>query len=330
MSLLVIRPGLLTLIQDLGRWGWQRFGVVVGGAADPFCARVANVLVGNPEEAAVVEMVMTGPCFRVERPVLVALCGAGFALRVGGRLAPVDRPVAVLPGEKLEFEPQPSGARAWLAVSGGIDVPAVLGSRTTYLRGKFGGFEGRALRAGDRLALGASSPWAEATFRTLSEKRRRFPAWSVRPETLASGPTSAVVRAMRGPEWDRFTGEARRTLFSGIYRATRDIDRMGLRLEGPALEQTAPREEISSAVGPGVIQVPGSAQPVVLLANRQTIGGYARIAVVAQVDIGVLAQIRPGDELTFEEIRIPEAQSLLLERERNLARVKAGIGRLAG
>jgi len=328
MSLAVLKPGVLTTIQDLGRPGWQRYGIPIGGAVDAFAARVANALVGNDDGAAMLEMALVGPELRCEDGALVALCGAGFDLTVAGQPVPSDRPVAVAPGEVLAFLPRRAGARAWLAVAGGLDVPVVLGSRSTYVRGRLGGFEGRPLIAGDRLKTGAPSEWAAQLAARLRAEGRRHVAWSVRPETLGRKARDDSIRVVRAPEWDRFTAESQRTLCSTPYVVTRDADRIGLRLEGAGLSLRQPREEISSGMTVGIVQVPPSGQPIILLVGRQSVGGYPRIAAVASVEFGRLAQFKPGDRMTFREISVREAHELLLERERDFVRVKTGLGRM--
>lgn len=328
MSLTVLKPGLLTTVQDQGRPGYQRHGIVVGGAVDAFAARVANLAVGNEDGAAVLEMALIGPELRAGRDLLVALCGADFGFRLDGREAPRDRPVAVRGGEVLSFGPARDGARAWLAVAGGIDVPRVLGSRSTYVRGRIGGHEGRPLVTGDTLKVGTPGGWATSLWPQLARTTGRAAAWSIRPATLGRLTGSAAVRVTRGPEWEHFTPEAQRALLTGEYEVTKDIDRMGMRLSGPPLALRVPREEISAAVNVGVVQVPGSGQPIVLLAGRQTVGGYARIAAAVTVDLGKLAQFRPGDRVRFEEITVARAHELYLARERDFARVRSGLGRL--
>ena len=328
MSLAVLKPGLLTTIQDQGRPGLQRHGIPIGGAVDAFAARVANALVGNDDGAAVVEMALLGPELRADADALIALCGAGFDLVVGGQAVPSDRPVAVAAGEVLAFAPRRSGARAWLALAGGVDVPDVLGSRSTYVRGRMGGYEGRPLIAGDVLKAAAPSEWAGALARRLRAEGRRHATWSVRPETLGRPGRDEAVRLVRAPEWDSFTAESQRTLFSTPYAVTRDADRMGLRLEGAGLSLQQPREEISSGMNVGIVQVPPSGQPIILLVGRQSVGGYPRIAAVASVEFGRLAQFKPGDRMTFREISVGEAHQLLLDRERDFGRVKSGLGRM--
>jgi len=322
----VVKPGLLTTVQDLGRFGYQKYGIVAGGALDRFAARVANTIVGNAEEAAVLELAQLGPELRFERDTVIAWCGAGFDARLGAEALPPDRAVVVRAGERVSFGAAKSGLRAWLAVAGGVEVPLLLGSRSTYRRGGFGGHEGRALRAEDRLQCGALSEWAVAWLR----KGVRVSSWSVRPHTLVKVAPAGVVRAIRGPEWDWFTEGAQRTLFSSDWTATKDADRMGVRLAGPALGLgEGAREMISEGVADGVVQVPGNGAPIVLLGGRQTVGGYPRLAVVATVDMGRVAQLAPGRTLRFHEIALAEAHALYLARERDLNRVRAGLARLA-
>ncbi len=328
--LTVLKPGLLTTVQDQGRTGYQRHGIVVGGAVDAFAARVANLVVGNDGGAAVLELAFTGPELRAMADVLVALCGADFEFKVGGKEAPRDRPVAVRQGEVLTFGPARAGARACLAVAGGIDVPAVLGSRSTYVRGRLGGFEGRPLVAGDVVKCGRPTDWAARQWQSLIATPLRSATWSVRPETLGRVSVGSTVRAVRGPEWDHFDVEAQHTVFGADYTVTKDIDRMGMRLSGPPLMLKQPREEISSAVNVGVVQVPASGQPIVLLVGRQSVGGYARIAAVASVDLGKLAQLRPGESVKFKETTLARAHELLLAREKDFTRVQSGLTRMTG
>ncbi len=322
----VLQPGLLTTVQDLGRFGYQKFGVVVGGALDRFAARVANAIVGNDENAAVIEFAQRGPTLRFEHDTLIAWTGADFGAQLGDEPLPSDRAVRVRAGETVSLGLARSGLRAWLAVAGGIDVPLVLGSRTTYRRGGFGGFEGRPLRAGDALRYGDASTWAQSYQRNAP----RVSTWSVRSHILGKPAAAGVVRAMRGPEWDWFEAEAQRVFFATEWVATKDADRMGVRLAGPALPQRAPREMISEGVADGVVQVPDGGAPIVLLPSRQTVGGYPRIAVVATVDLGCLAQLAPGRKIRCKEITVAEAQDLYLARERDLNRVRTGLARLVG
>lgn len=311
----IVRAGMLTTIQDLGRPGYQNLGVVVGGAADSFAARVANFLVGNPENSALLEMAFAGPTLRLETDAVIAWCGADFDARCQGALLLKNRPIHLPAGSILDFGGTKSGAMAWLAIAGGIDVPEVLGSRSTDLSGKFGGFDGRRLSAGDRLAIG----------RTQGRKPspQTAASWSLIPERLVAVCGPGVVRVLRGPEWEWFSPKARETFFQSVFEITKEGNRMGTRLSGPALPLAEPREMISAAVDHGVIQVPPSGRPIVLGIDRQTIGGYPRIGIVATVDLGKLAQFRPGDTVRFHEIQTHEAHELLLRRERDFAIARA-------
>lgn len=320
----VVKPGLLTSVMDLGRPGYQRHGVVVGGALDRFAARVANMIVGNDDSAALLEMAQLGPELRFGADALVAWCGGGFAPHVGREPLPRDRAVRVAAGETVRFGPAGEGLRAWLAVAGGLDVPPVLGSRSTYRRAGFGGHHGRPLQAGDTLRVGPPSEWAHARMKSAA----RSSAWSVRPDTLGLAPEAGRVRAMIGPEWDWFTAQAQEAFFTAEWRVTKDADRMGLRLAGPELPLSETREMISEGVNEGVVQVPDGGAPIVLLASRQTVGGYPRLAAVASVDLGRMAQLAPGATLRFTRITLATAHELYLARERNLNRVRAGLARL--
>jgi len=326
----VLKPGLLTTVQDLGRSGYQQYGIVVGGALDAFAARVANLIAGNDDNAAVLELAQTGPELLCEQETLVAWCGADFAPQIGGESLPRERAVRVAAGETITFGLARSGLRAWLAFAGGIDVPQVLGSRSTYRRAGLGGHEGRPLATGDNLKLAAPGGGSEKILDMLRAAGRRATAWSVRPETLGRPAAMGILRAMRGPEWAWFTPEAQRAFFSTHWVATKEADRMGVRLEGPELALVEPREMISSGVNTGVVQVPAAGQPIVLLPSRQSVGGYPRLAAVVAADVGRCSQLRPGDRVQFQEITLVAAHELYLARERDLNRARTGLARLAG
>ncbi len=322
----VQNPGLLTTVMDLGRPGYQRLGIVVGGALDRFSARVANTLVGNDENAALLEIAQRGPELHFAVETLVAWCGGEFEPRVGTEPLPRDRAVRIGSGETIRFGAASAGLRAWLAIAGGIDVPLVLGSRSTYRRAGMGGLDGRPLRTGDELKLGAASEWAEQRVKSP----QRVSMWSVRPETLGKQAAPDTVRAMPGPEWEWFSRDAQRDFFLAKWKVTKDADRMGVQLAGPELKLAAEREMLSEGVNEGVVQVANGGLPIVLLASRQTVGGYPRIAALASVDFGRMAQVVPGQTLRFEPITLGDAHTLFLARERDLSRVRAGLARLAG
>ncbi len=326
----VLKPGLLTTVQDLGRPSYQQYGIVVGGALDGFAARVVNLAVGNEDNDAVLEMAQTGPDLQFARDALVAWTGGDFEATVAGQPLPRDRAVRVAAGETISFGVARNGLRAWLAIAGGIDVPLVMGSRTTYRRANLGGYKGRPLAAEDELKTFPASERAVAVLASLAASGKRATAWTVRPETMGRPAAAGVVRAMPGPEWDWFTDHAQRDFFAANWEATREADRMGVRLQGPALTLVKPREMISSAVNAGVVQVPAAGQPIVLLPSRQSVGGYPRLASVAAVDLGRFTQLRPGAKVRFEKISVAAAQDLWLARERDFGRAKLGLTRALG
>lgn len=324
----VLKSGLLTTVQDLGRPGYQQYGIVVGGALDAFSARVANLIVGNDDNAAVLEMAQTGPELQFERDALIAWNGGDFDAKIGSEPLPRNRAVFVAAGETIIFGRAKRGLRAWLAIDGGIDVPVVMGSRSTYRRARLGGHEGRPLVAGDRLKIFPTGDRAAALLGSLKAGQKRATAWTVRPETMGPPAPVGVIRAMNGPEWEFFSGDAQKDFYMAEWKATKDADRMGVSLQGPGLSLVKPQEMISTAVNTGVVQVPNSGFPIVLLPSRQTVGGYPRIAAVASVDIGRFAQLRPGECVRFEKISLQIAHDLYLARERDLGRVRMGLARI--
>lgn len=329
MSIRVLHSGLLTSVQDLGRHGYQRYGVVVGGAMDPLALRVANVLVGNPEGAAACEITWAGPALRFEHDALIAVCGADLTPRIAGQSVLSYRPVAVRRGSVLQFGAPRRGCRAYLAVAGSCDVPVVMGSRSTDLRARLGGYHGRSLQAGDVLSLG---PPPESTRRRVhrwlhaaDSRPFVFPTWSAAMDRTSTSGKEIVVRAMRGGQFDWFDKASQELFFQAEFEVTSQSDRMGYRLVGPMLRLAARRELISEAVSAGTIQVPPAGQPIALMADRPTTGGYPKIADAATVDLAALAQAWPGNKIRFEEVSLATAQQLLRKREAEFATLKLAL-----
>ena len=293
----VIKPGLLTTVQDQGRWGYQCYGVAVAGAMDAFALASANLLVGNPEGAAGLEMTLLGPTLRFHRETNFALAGADLGPRLNGE--PISNWTCHLaqPGAVLDFAGRKSGLRAYLAISGGIDVPPIMDSRATYLLGGFGGLEGRALKPQDRL------PILPPAVEPLNFTGRVFPE-DHRPP-YRKNPT---LRAVPGPFADFFPKEAIQVFFSTEYTITPQSDRMGYRLQGEPLRRQKPKELISCGLANGTVQVPPDGQPIILLADRQSIGGYPIIATLILADLPLIAQCAPGDQLRFSPVSIEEAR----------------------
>lgn len=301
----VVRPGSLTTLQDLGRHGYQHLGVPVGGAMDEVSHRLANALVGNPAASATLEITLLGPTLRFQADALVACCGANLSMTIDGQAVPHATAALVPAGATLQFGRRAAGLRAYLAVRGGFSADPVMGSASTYVRGGFGGHHGRALRKGDTLLLRTSDP---------SPPQRSAQALAAATALLAAMDDPGPIRVLRGREWDEFTATAQAAWLAEGWRISPQSDRMGYRLEGPALARTAARDILSEAVAFGTVQVPPDGQPIVLMADRQTTGGYPRIAQVATVDLPRLAQRVPGEYLRFAEIGIEAAHQLLIER----------------
>src|SRR5262245_25087854 len=308
-SLFVVKPGLLTTVQDRGRWGSQSFGVSVAGPMDLYSHRLANVLVGNDADAATLEVTIAGPELEFDETRTVAVTGAQFEVTIGGHSVDLRSAVDVPAGSSLRFGKRLRGSRAYLAVAGGIATPSAFGSRATHLPSGIGGLDGRALRAGDRLPLGASDRASRLLQRP--QPLERSPAW-----TLPDG--RATLRVLRGPQLDRFVPAAWDVLQSSEYRVASDSNRMGYRLEGRSLETPGRLDMISDATPPGVLQVPPSGQPILLMADRQTTGGYPKIAAVISADLSVAGQLGPGDGVTFTECSAREAFAALIAQERSL------------
>jgi len=302
VGLHVVQAGMYTTIQDAGRCGHRARGVPRSGAADSLARRVVNALVGNPEDAAGLEFTLVGPELRFERDGVIAVGGAEFGD------VPCWRPLAVRAGTTLRLGPARAGCRGFLAIAGGIDVPVVLGSRSTYERGGLGGVEGRALRDGDALPVPVVH-------------RRVHGRWRIDPRILPAYSASPVVRViagLHGGEYD--AGWLGRT-----FRVSAHSDRMGVRLQGEPLVRRTGGELTSLPVAPGTIQVPPDGQPIALLADAQTIGGYPQVGQVATVDLPLLAQLRPGDAVRFELIALAEARALLAAREKSLGLLHEGL-----
>ncbi|WCR29973.1 biotin-dependent carboxyltransferase family protein [Paenibacillus thiaminolyticus] len=312
--------GLLTTVQDSGRVGFQKYGVLASGAMDTVALRLANLLAGNQEGAAALEITLLGPKLVFDKAAVIALAGGNLSPAVDGVSLPLWRQVYIPAGKTLTFGRAVSGCRIYLAVAGGIHVPEVMGSRSTYLRAGMGGFCGRALQAGDVLETGASTLW-----RGMASDEAVVLPWGASHELRPAYLDDPVLRVVRGPEYYRFDEESRRKLWTERFRVTPQSDRMGYRVEGEPLALAEPLDMVSSAVGAGTIQVPPEGNPIVLLADRQTAGGYPRIAHVISVDLPLIAQVKPGGQIRFEEVSLEEAQELYVMREHSIAQFRQGL-----
>lgn len=316
MTITVLRPGLLSSFQDLGRCGSQHLGVPVGGAMDSRAHRLANIVAGNAGDEATLEVTLTGPALRFDAPGCVAISGGQLGARLNGVPVPNNRPLVVRAGDTLDFAGRMSGLRAYIAWHGGIELPTVLGSRSTYLRGGFGGYKGRALKSADVLAMKADfrGRQMDALEREIERMKIYLPA------ILGTAPRE-TIRALRGAHTDLFTPESIEAFFNGEYRIRPESERMGYRLEGPVLKLKRATQLLSEATSFGSVQVPPDGNPIVLMADRQTTGGYAKIAHVATVDLPAIAQCMPGERLRFRETSLQDAQRLDQQREQAFERL---------
>jgi len=313
-ALHVLRPGLFTTVQDLGRFGYQELGVPVAGALDPLALRLANALVGNPQGTAGLEIAYLGPALRVAADSLRVAAGGPLAMtleRPGEPARPLEpwRTHTLRDGDVLSVNAVSGAAVGVLAVAGGFDLPPFLGSLSTYARAGLGPLGGQPLTAGTRLPLVRAAAPAGDDLEFAD------------PPDLGAGP----IRVVPGPQDDRFTVEAMATFLGAAYVVGKQSDRMGLRLEGPALAHRAGADIPSDGLVTGSVQVPGNGLPIVLLNDHQTIGGYAKIATVISADLPRLGRLRAGDTLRFAAVTVPEAEALRRRFESHVAGLVRGL-----
>ena len=304
-SISVVDPGLFTTVQDLGRWGHQASGVPISGAMDWIAHRTANALVGNDPAAATLEATLAGPKLRIEQRTTLAIAGADLGATLDGARVPHCAPLSCPTGSILRFNNRTFGARAYIAFDGGVDVPRVLASRSTHALSRMGGASGRTLLPGDRLGLGPSNQPVG--------RRRPIADAAVYPRQ-----GGAVLRVIPGPQHDYFPPDALDRLQRTRFIVTPQSNRMGYRLQGEAIPRLDDREMISDAAFTGAIQVPSSGDPILLMADRQTTGGYPQLAVVITADLAIAAQLAPGDWIEFRVCSRAEALSALVAQEARL------------
>ncbi|WP_272466534.1 biotin-dependent carboxyltransferase family protein [Terrihalobacillus insolitus] len=323
------KPGLLTSVQDLGRYGFQKYGVITSGVMDQLAHRTSNLLVGNEENEATIELTLLGPVIDFEEDKLISICGGNLSPSINGEPVRLWRPILVKEGSQLRFGQCISGCRAYLAIAGGIGVPNVMDSKSTYLRAGLGGFKGRALNVGDKLETkhinDVSARMIDELSKCSGDENFAETDWSVASDLFPSYEKIPSIRVMKGRQYHLFSKESQDTFFSQPFEITPQSDRMGYRLKGPSLSLEEASEMLSEAVNFGTIQVPSDGNPIVLLADRQTTGGYPKIGQIATVDLPLMAQLKPGDLVRFVEVSHEEAQHLYLEREMKIQQLKQGI-----
>lgn len=302
--ILVELGGLLTTVQDLGRTGQQRSGMTAAGAMDPVASATANLLVGNERGAAALEITLLGPRLRFLAPTQIALCGGDLSAQLDGVSLPLWKTATVQAGQRLSFGRRRFGARTYLAVAGGFDVPVSAGSRSTFLRGKLGGVEGRALRPGDLLSAFVSP---------LGGGERGLP-----PQDIPSCDLPAVLRVLPGPHLSHFTEKSDAAFFGSAYTLSPQSDRQGYRLSGPAVTRRSLGDILSEPMPVGGIQIPPDGQPILLMADGQPTGGYPLLGVVISADISRAGQLAPGDGVQFVPVSLAAAVAAAVNTERRL------------
>ena len=312
MGIRVLKAGMLTTVQDLGRNGYQSQGFSVAGVMDVRSFKIANLLLDNPENEAVLEFTLIGPTLQFTSDTIIAITGGDFQPTVNGEPAPMYTALYMKRGDILKFGSARTGSRGYIAFSSYLDIPVVMGSRCTNLKSKIGGYKGRKLKDEDYIG-----------FRI---KRRYLPYFLSRKLDLDEFDEEEVtLRVVMGPQDDMFTKQGIHTLLSETYTVTSDFDRMGCRLEGPFIASKNGADIISDGIAFGSIQVPAHGKPIVLLADRQTTGGYAKIATVASVDIPKLVQRKTDHKIRFQAITVEEAQKLYLEEEEQYVAMRSQI-----
>jgi antagonist of KipI len=302
--IVILDAGPQTTVQDLGRSGQLRYGIPPSGPIDRYAFVIANRLVGNADSAAALECTLIGARFQVHVSCAIAVTGAEMPVTINGSEAPRWTTLMIKPGDVVKVGAARTGVRSYVAFSGGIDVPIVMGSRSTYLRGGLGGLEGRALRKDDRISL-PPAPLPRV--------------WGIAPDVVPDYTAEPEVRVVLGPQADRFTDEGIATFLNSSYEMLPQSDRMGARLRGECVPHVRGHDIISDGIALGSIQIPGDGQPIILLMDRQSTGGYTKLATVCSFDIGHVGQLKPGRSLRFRAISIDEAHRLFREYQAFLA-----------
>jgi antagonist of KipI len=295
----VLKPGFFTTVQDLGRFDYLRYGIPICGAMDSFSFIVANLLVGNHSNDAGLEMTLIGPELQALSEAQIAITGGTISPRINERDVPMWQTLSIQEDDVLSFGKMESGCRAYLSVRGGVNTPLVLGSRSTYVRGGFGGIDGRQVKSGDVVEGFGASP-------LMTE-------YVMPGEFVPQFMRNVKVRVILGPQADMFTEMGMETFLSSAYKVTLEADRMGYRLDGPEIEHKTRADIVSDALLPGSVQVPKNGKPIVIMRDAQTTGGYAKIAIVITTDVSVLGQARPNDIVEFVKVTMHQAQEKLFE-----------------
>ncbi|WP_085829116.1 biotin-dependent carboxyltransferase family protein [Clostridium massiliodielmoense] len=329
MGIKIKSPGLLTTIQDGGRYGFRKYGVIVSGAMDEMAFRISNLLVGNNEFDAALEITLIGPKIQIDKDTVISICGGDIEPKVNGIKIPMWRPIFIKKGSTLSFGQCKLGARCYVAFGGSFNVEEVMKSKSTYIRAEIGGYKGRKLNRNDELMLNEPSYMGLKIIKNLSIQANSngfsYPKWYVSNTIIPKYNVNSIIRVIKGTEFDYFDESSKQSLFKENFIVTPESDRMGYRLKGKELKLKSQLEMLSEAVTLGTIQVPADGNPILLLADRQTTGGYPKIAEAISVDIPILAQLKPGDTIKFKEISLEEAQKLYIKREKDIRNLKTSL-----
>jgi antagonist of KipI len=328
MEINIIRPGILTTLQDQGRTGYQSLGVTVGGAMDGFAHRMANILLGNEENLATIEFTTSPAEVRLSAPGLFSICGAGMTILADGQPIPLWRAFYTSKPLKITLKPNKNGARIYFAVAGGWACKSVMNSAATCLSAGFGGYKGRTLQADDTIESGNNFSPINKALRVFFEslnKKISVANWGIIASMMPMYRDNPVIRVVRGPENDWFNEAFREKFFDEAFTIGSLSNRMAYRLESPFFGAEMQQGLISTAVSPGMIQVTPAGEMILLMADCQTTGGYPRIARVASVDLPLCVQLKPGDQLRFTEISPAEAEILYLKQEAAVMSIKQSI-----
>lgn len=314
MSITILNPGMMTTVQDMGRFGFQQFGVSASGVMDPRSTSIANILVGNDENEAVLECTMMGPHIRFDQACCIAITGGDLGPTVDG--VPVEnyRAFLVNAGQTLRFTMVKTGCRAFIAFAGGLDIPLVMNSRSTNMKAKIGGFEGRKLAKDDVIG-----------FRDPKTDLKNIGVRHISPEFVPRA--EYTLRVVLGPQDDAFTELGIKTFLSSVYTLTPEFDRMGCRFEGEVIEHVNGGDIISDGIAFGAIQVPSAGKPIIMMADRQTTGGYTKIGNVISADFRILGQLKAGDKVRFQQVTIKAAQEALLAQRASMRTLRNALDR---
>ncbi|MES5955617.1 biotin-dependent carboxyltransferase family protein [Bacillus fungorum] len=329
MDVEVLHAGMFTTVQDLGRSHYQQYGVPVGGAMDQSALRMINMLVGNEENEAGLEMTIMGPKLLIKKTTLLAIGGSDMEPLLNGKRIPLWRPILAEEGSMLCFGKVKSGCRTYVTFAGGIHIDRTMGSKSTYIRAAIGGIEGRMLKKGDYFQLGEQSKMASRFIEDLQKGEHIKTKWAISSSVRPKYKKNPKLRVITDFEYDQFKEESKKAFFTKEYKVSNYADRMGYRVEGEDLNRIEEKEILSSPVTFGTIQVPNGGQPIILMADRQTTGGYPRIGNIISVDLPLLAQLKPGDYVSFETITLEEAEQLYIEQEINMNLLKKFIALLS-